>query len=296
MKIICFILSYILFTQSAYADRLQVVTTYPFIADIVEKVGGDRVRVVPLARGDYNPHVIIPKPSYIGKLRRADLLVINGAQLEIGWLPPILNQANNGDIQPGEKGFLDLSTYIRLIDVPASVSREQGDVHPEGDPHFYLDPENILIIAKAITDKLCEIEPESNSLFQSNFVEFDKTWKQKMKEWEERMKTLKGIKIIEYHGLYDYFLQRFGIIIAETIEPLPGIPPTTKHIEHVEKVIRNGKVKFILQDVYNPADASEYLAKKLNIKMIIFPHDVGAVKEAEGIIALFDEMVRRITQ
>ncbi|MBN1397088.1 MAG: zinc ABC transporter substrate-binding protein [Bacteroidetes bacterium] len=296
MKLICFIITCFLYVQIAASERIQVVATYPYIADIVEKIGTDRVRVIPLARGDYNPHVIIPKPSYISKLRRADLLVINGAQLEIGWLPPILKQANNGNIQPGEKGFLDLSTYIHLIDVPANVSREQGDVHPEGNPHFHLNPDNIPLIAKAITDKLCEIEPESNSLFQSNFVEFNKTWKQKMKEWEEKMKPMKGVKVVEYHKNYDYFLQKFGLIIAQTVEPLPGIPPTTKHIEHVEKVIEHEKIRFILQDVYNPQDASEYLAKKLGIKMIIFPHDIGSVKEVEGIISLYDEMVRRITQ
>jgi len=296
MKILCFVLSFFLYTHVALSDRLQVVTTYPYIADIAEKIGAERVRVIPLARGDYNPHVIIPKPSYIAKLRRADLLIINGAQLEIGWLPPILRQANNGDVQPGEKGFLDLSTCVQLIDIPASVSREQGDVHPEGNPHFCTNPDNIPLIAKAITDKLCEIDPESKSLYQTNFTEFDKTWRLKTKEWEEKMKPMKGVKVIEYHKNYDYFLRKFGLVIAGTIEPLPGIPPTSKHIGEVEKLIERDKIRFILQDVYNPHDASEYLSKKLSVKMIIFPHDIGAVKEVEGIISLFDEMVRRLTQ
>jgi len=296
MRILCFVLTCILYTQVVFSERLQVVTTYPYIADITEKIGGERVRVIPLARGDYNPHVIIPKPSYIAKLRRADLLVINGAQLEIGWLPPILKQANNGNVQPGEKGFLDLSTYMHLIDVPTSVSREQGDVHPEGNPHFCMNPDNILLIAKAITDKLCEIDPESKSLYQTNYTEFEKIWGQKTKEWEEKMNPMKGVKVIEYHKNYDYFLQKYGLIIAGTIEPLPGIPPTSRHIGEVEKLIESEKIRCILQDVYNPKDASEYLSKKLNIKMIIFPQDIGAVKEAEGIISLFDEMVRRITQ
>lgn len=209
--------------------------------------------------------------------------------------PSILNQANNGNIQPGEKGFLDFSTRVHLIDVPTSVSRELGDVHPEGNPHFYLNPDNIIIIARAITDKLCEIDPTNASLYQANNSEFAQAWEQKTKEWTEKMKPLKGVKVIEYHKVYDYFLHRFGFVIVGTIEPLPGIPPTTKHIGEVENLIEREKVQSILQDVYNPQDASEYLSKRLGIKMIILPHDVGAVKEANNITALFDEIIRRIT-
>jgi zinc/manganese transport system substrate-binding protein len=296
MKKFLLILIYLLLSQTTYSEHLNVVTTYPYIADIVEKIGKDRVQVTPLARGDYNPHVIIPKPSYIAKLRQADLLIINGAQLEIGWLPPIIKQANNVNIQPEEKGFLDLSMYVHLIDIPTSVSREQGDVHPEGNPHFSLNPDNILIIAKAITEKLCELDPESASLYQANIAEFAHVWGQKMLEWTHKMESIKGVKVVEYHKIYDYFLRRFGFVIAGTVEPLPGIPPTSKHIGEVERLIERDKIRFILQDVYNPHDASEYLSKKLGIRMIIFPHDIGAVKEADGIIQLFDEMVRRITQ
>jgi len=296
MKILCFVLTCIFSTQVVCAERLQVVTTYPYIADIAEEIGGECVQVIPLARGDYNPHVIIPKPSYIAKLRRADLLIINGAQLEIGWLPPILKQANNANIQPEERGFLDLSTYVNLIDIPTNVSRDQGDVHPEGNPHFSLNPDNILIIAKTITDRLCEIDPEGASLYQANNAEFGRVWEQKMKEWQNKMESIKGIKVVEYHKIYDYFLHRFGFVIAGTVEPLPGIPPTTKHIAQIEKLIEREKIRFILQDVYNPQDASQYLSKRLGVKMIVLPHDVGAVKEADGIVALFDEIVRRITQ
>jgi zinc/manganese transport system substrate-binding protein len=296
MKQLLFVLTYLILFQVVHSEHLKVITTYPYIADIVEKIGKDRVQVTPLARGDYNPHVIIPKPSYIAKLRNADLLIINGAQLEIGWLPPILRQANNANIQPEEKGFLDLSTCVNLIDIPTSVSREQGDVHPEGNPHFSLNPDNILIIAKTITDKLCEIDPESASFYQANNVEFVRVWEQKIKEWQDKMESMKGIKVVEYHKIYDYFLRRFGFVFAGTVEPLPGIPPTTKHIAQMEKLIEREKVRFILQDVYNPQDASQYLSKRLGVKMIVLPHDVGAVKEADGIVTLFDEIVRRMTQ
>jgi zinc/manganese transport system substrate-binding protein len=281
--------------QTALSGQLQVVATYGYIGDIVQRIGKDRVAVVTLARGDYNPHVIIPKPSYIAKLRSADLLIINGGQLEIGWLPQIIKQANNGAVQPGERGFLDLSMHVHLIDVPTSVSRELGDVHPEGNPHFFMDPDNIPIIAKAITERLSELDPDNQTFYEANNKELNALWQQNMKTWEEKLKPFKGEKIIEYHRIFDYFLHRFGFVIVGTVEPLPGIPPTTKHIADIEKLIQREQVKFLLQDVYNPQDASSYLSKRLNVKLIVIPHDVGAVQEADNVFNVFNEIVRRLT-
>ncbi len=285
----------LLCVQTAFTGQLHVVTTYQYIGDIAQRIGKDRVEVVSLARGDYDPHVIIPKPSYIAKVRTADLLIINGAQLEIGWLPQIIRQANNGAVQPGERGFLDLSMHIHLIDVPTSVSRELGDVHPDGNPHFFLDPENTPVIAKAITDRLSELDPDNQSFYEANEKEFDTLWQGKMKQWEAELRPFKGMKVIEYHRIFDYFLNRFGFDLVGTIEPLPGIPPTTKHIAEVEELIKREDVKYILQDVYNPQDASQYLAKKLNVKLVILPHDVGSVKEGDTVFGVFDEIVRRLT-
>lgn len=281
--------------QTAFAGQLHVVASYGYIRDITQRIGKDHVDVVSLARGDYDPHVIIPKPSYIAKLRNADLLIINGAQLEIGWLPQIIRQANNGTVQPGERGFLDLSMHVHLIDVPTSVSRELGDVHPEGNPHFFLNPDNVPVIAKAITERLSELDPDNQTFYEANEKDLDAQWQRKTKEWEEKLNPLKGEKVVEYHKIFDYFLNRFGFVLVGTIEPLPGIPPTTKHIAEVEQLIKREDVKYILQDVYNPQDASQYLSKRLNVKLIIMPHDVGSVKEADNVFSVFDEIVRRLT-
>jgi zinc/manganese transport system substrate-binding protein len=285
----------LLCVQTAFTGGLQVVTTYSYISDIVQRIGKDCVEVVALARGDYNPHIIIPKPSYIAKMRRADLLVINGGQLEIGWLPQIIKQANNAAVQPGERGFLDLSQNVHLIDVPSSVSRELGDVHPEGNPHFFLDPDNIPVIAKVVADRLSELDPGNQAFYETNYKELYTYWQQSMKVWEEKLKPFRGEKIVEYHKIFDYFLHRFGFTIVGTVEPLPGIPPTTKHIADAEKLIEREHVKFIFQDVYNPQDASTYLSKRLNVKLIVLPHDVGAVKEADNVFNVFNEIVRRLT-
>jgi zinc/manganese transport system substrate-binding protein len=296
MKCLLLLLTLVSVSHAVSGPPLRVAAAYPYIADLVEKIGQRNVRVWALARGDYNPHVIIPRPSFIAHVRRADLLVISGAQLEIGWLPPILRQANNPYVQPGERGFLDLSRYVTLIDVPASVSREQGDIHPEGNPHFYLDPYNIPLLAKAIAEKLCEIDPSDALYYRSNLDEFVQRWNEKTKEWREKMKQLEQVAVVEYHKNYDYFLRRFGLPIVGTVEPLPGIPPTSKHIEHLESILESHRAQFILQDVYNPDDASRYLANKLGMKLIVLPHDVGAVRGVDDIFSLFDEIVRRLTQ
>jgi zinc/manganese transport system substrate-binding protein len=292
-KILLSIAAVLLLSAPSY-PRINVVTTYPYLADIAKHVGKDKISVAALARGDYNPHVIIPKPSFIAKVRNADLLIINGAQLEIGWLPPIMRQANNADVQPGENGFLDISVFIKLIEIPSSISRDQGDVHPEGNPHFYLDPENIPLIASAITDRLCKIDPANAPEYTANNKEFAELWNRKYVKWKEDMKPLQGARVIEYHKVFDYFLLRFGIQIAGTVEPLPGIPPTTRHIGEIEKIIKNEKIAFLLQDVYNPRDASIHLSDKMGIKMVIIPHDVDAVDEARDIFSLFDEIVGRL--
>ena len=280
---------------SLSAERLHVVTTYPYIASIVEQIGRENVRVRSLAEGKWDPHTILPKPSFIAHLRRADLLIINGAQLEIGWLPPLMKQANNPKITVGGRGLLDLSKFVQLIDVPTNVSRAHGDIHPDGNPHYYLDPHNIPLIANAITEKLCELDAAGEIDYRNNNSTFLNKWENRLAQWDKQLGRLKGATAIEYHKNYDYLLQRYAIQLLGTVESLPGIPPTSKHIEELENKMKSSNVQFILQDVYNPDEASLYLARKHKIKCIKLPHDVGAVNEAEGIFSLYEEIVRRLT-
>jgi len=237
----------------------------------------------------------VPKPSYIAKLRAADLLIMSGAQLEIGWLPPLMNQANNPKVNVGSLGLLDLSRSVQLIEVPTGVSRAQGDIHPEGNPHFYLDPYNIPLLSKAIADRLAELDPAAASDYQNNNKAFMEKWNGKLAEWSEKLEKVKGTTVIEYHKNYDYFLRRYDIKLLGTVETLPGIPPTSKHIASLEKMITSASVRFILQDVYHPDDAAKLLAKKYSITLIKIPHDVDAVAEAKDIFSLFDEITRRLT-
>ncbi len=277
------------------AARLQVVTTYPYIADLAKQVGGERVNVYALAGGQWDPHTIMAKPSFIAKLRRADLLVINGAQLEIGWLPPLLSQANNAKVNVGARGLLDLSRVVKLIDVPDSVSRAHGDIHPDGNPHYYLDPHNMPPLAAAIAEKLCELDAGGAEAYRRALADFQSRWSAKLGEWEKRLAPLTGALVIEYHKNYDYLLRRYQLQLLGTVELLPGIPPTSKHIVELEGKIASARVRFILQDIYNPDEASRHLSSKHGIPLVKLPHDVGAVREAEGVFSLFDEIVRRLS-
>jgi zinc/manganese transport system substrate-binding protein len=247
-----------------------------------------------IARGTEDPHFVVPKPSHIAKMRDADLLIVQGASLEVGFLPPLLQQSNNPKIQPGRQGYLELSQFVELIEKPVNISRAMGDVHPEGNPHYQLDPHNIPPLARAIAEKLCQLDSPNCAYYRGNLEDFLKRWNARLTEWDREFAKLKGIKVIQYHKLYDYLLKRYGIVSVSTLEPLPGIPPTGKHIEAL--ISQAQGVKFILQDVYHEKRTAQFVAQRLNAKVVILPHDVGAVPEAKDLFSLFDEILKRLSQ
>jgi zinc/manganese transport system substrate-binding protein len=282
--------------QPAQAAPLETVTAYPYIAELVKIVGQGDVQVSSLARGDWDPHFVVAKPSLISKLRKAELLIINGAQLEVGWLPPLMRQANNSRIQPGASGFLELSNHVKLIQKPQNVSRAQGDVHAQGNPHFATDPHYIPLLLNVVTDKLCQHRPAACNVFQGRQQNFLARWKIRLQEWDRKLSALKGKKVLEYHRLHDYLLQRYGLVLAGTVEPLPGIPPSPAHLAETITLAREGKVMLNLRGAYNPEQPSRFVSEKSGVPMITLPHDVGAVPEAHDLFTLFDVMCERLTR
>ncbi|PKL77945.1 MAG: adhesin [Candidatus Melainabacteria bacterium HGW-Melainabacteria-1] len=272
--------------------KSKVVTSYPYIASLVGEIGKQHVEVSSLANGDWDPHFIVAKPSLLAKLRNARLLVINGAQLEIGWLPPLLRQAANGGIQPGSAGFLELSNHVAMIQKPAQVSRAMGDVHPQGNPHFVLNPDNVPRMAEAISQKLCQLEVNHCAEFKQNQSSFVKRWQQRSTDWARRMAPLKGKSVLEYHRLHDYFLSRYGLKLLGTLEPLPGIPPTPQHLSGSIKLAAGAR--FNLRGVYNPQDPSNYVSRQSKVPLVTLPHDVGAVPEAKDLFGLFESILSRL--
>jgi zinc/manganese transport system substrate-binding protein len=284
----------IFFVLGGFAQaKTKVVVTYPYIESLVRELGKDQVSVSVLAKGDEDPHFVVPRPSFIGKLRQADLLVINGGSLEIGFVPPLLTQANNPKVMPGAPGFVDLSQAVVLIDKPDKVSRSEGDVHPEGNPHFILDWHNVPAVARAIADALGQADGPGKDGYQKNLDGFLARYKERSLAWDKKAEPLRGKKIIQYHRLFNYFARRTGMEIVGEIEPKPGIPPTSRHLEELIASNAPGTVAMVVADAYHEKTSPEGLAKKLACRYVLLPQDVGAVEEAKDIYYLYDALLAR---
>lgn len=282
-----------LLTTMLFAS-LRVDTTYSTMGLITQKIGGDLVKVTVLGSSKYDPHFIVPKPSLISKLRRADLLIINGGGLELGWLPPLLRAANNAKIQNGMAGLLDMSHYISMIDVPSSVSRAFGDVHAQGNPHFSTDPHQVLVMAKAIKEKLIQLDPENETTYQTNFDAFTTKWQKYLQSFDTKMQTCPTKKVVQYHELYNYFLKRYDIQNIGNIEPLPGISPSSKHTLALIMSMRQNHVKTILQDVYHEKKTAKFIASKTGAKVQVIPHDIRSVKGSNTLEEFYNIIGKRI--
>ncbi len=256
--------------------KINIDTTYTTLGAVAKKIGGDAVKVTVLGSAKYDPHFITPKPSLLAKLRRADLLIINGGGLELGWLPPLLRNANNAKIRNGAKGFLDMSHYVKMIDVPSSVSRAFGDVHAQGNPHYSTDPHVIPVMAKAIAQKLIAIDPSHEALYTNNYDVFIREWQEYLKKYDAKMQQCKTKKVVQYHELFNYFLKRYNIKSYGNIEPLPGIAPSSRHTMELIKIIKENGVKTILQDVYHEKKTATFIARKTEARVAVIPHDMGA--------------------
>ena len=285
----------LLLTAAAFAN-IQVDTTYAALGEITKKVGGENVDVVVLASSKYDPHFITPKPSLLAKLRNADLLIINGGGLEIGWLPPLLRSANNPEIQSGAKGFLDISHYVTLIDKPTSVSRGFGDIHAEGNPHYMTDPHYVPTIAKVIAKKLSMVDEANADKYGANLDKFLKEWDVYLKDLDAKMLTCKDKKVVQYHELFNYFLNEYGIKSYGNLEPLPGISPSSKHtLEIIDTMNKNG-VKTIIQDVYHEKKTAQFIASKTKAEVVVIPHDLHAVESADTLENFYNTIANRLCQ
>ena len=271
--------------------KVNVVAAYPYIADLVKEVGGEKVNVTALAKPTRDPHFIVPRPSFIAKVRNADLVVVNGGELEIGWMPPLLARSGNPDVQPGCAGYVALSDSVAMRDKPKVLSRAGGDVHAEGNPHFSVDMYQIPMMSGAIARGLCGVDSAECSFYEANAQRFADEWAEKLKGWEARLTPLKGLRVIQAHELFDYLLEDFGIETAATLEPLPGVPPTAKHLAEVIRVIKEQKITLLLTSVYFPKQAVETVAEKTGIHVVTLPHDVGALEGTDSMTEMFDTIV-----
>jgi zinc/manganese transport system substrate-binding protein len=293
MKIICILL--LTLAAASAQKKLEVVATLPDYGAITAAIGGDRVNVTTLARGTEDAHFVDAKPSFVRILNKANLLIEGGAELEVGWLPPLVAGARNRAIVPGGPGNLALAQFVQLLDVPSGpVDRSMGDVHPLGNPHFNLDPLNGKAMAAAIADKLAALAPSNAQFFRANQKKFEQELDRKIAEWKKLMEPLKGTKVITYHKSFDYFLQRFGLELAGTIEPKPGIEPSPTHINALIPRAKSDGVKFIIVEPNRPRRTPEYVAQATSAKLLVLPSLVGGNERVKTYIDLFDYNIRQI--
>jgi zinc/manganese transport system substrate-binding protein len=268
---------------------VNVMTTTEDLADLTRQVGGDKVKVESIARGYQDPHFVEAKPSFILKLAKAELLVVVGRELEIGWLPPLIQQSRNAKIQVGAEGYLDASLTAKILEIPTGqITRAMGDVHPLGNPHYHLDPGNGRRIAKAIADKLSQMAPADAATFASRYAEFDKRLAEAEKRWDATMAPYKGLKVVTYHRSWANFVGRFGLDVIGYVEPRPGIPPSPGHtIDLIAEMKRQG-VKILLVEPYFDLKTPQSIGRETGAKVVVLPPSVGGEKEITDYVSLFD--------
>jgi len=271
---------------------LNVVATTEDLADLARQVGGDRVKVEAIARGYQDPHFVEAKPSFILKLAKADLLVAVGRELEVGWLPPLVQQSRNAKVQPGADGYLDASLTVRILEIPAGqITRAMGDVHPLGNPHYWLDPGNGRHIAKAIADKLARMAPADAAYFGSRYADFDRRLAEAEKRWDALMAPYKGLKVVTYHRSWPNFVGRFGLDVIGYVEPRPGIPPSPRHTLDLIAEMKRQAVKILIVEPYFDLKTPNSIARETGARVLVLPPSVGGEKDITDFIALFDHDV-----
>ena len=282
--------------SSAASAAVNVVTTTQDLAALTEAVGGANVKVTYIARGDMDPHFVEAKPSYMVKLSSAQLVVSVGMELEVGWLPSLLAGARNPKVQPNTPGYLEASGAITPIEVPSgSIDRSRGDLHPQGNPHYWLNPENGRKVAHLIEARLEQLDPANAAAYKANLATFDSALSQKESAWTQKMAPLKGTAVIGYHSTFDYFLTAYGLSIVGFVEPKPGIPPTPAHTLELMNTAKSKGVKLIVVEPYHKAADAQPIANASGAKVLSLPTSVGARPEIKTYIDLIDALVTTVT-
>jgi zinc/manganese transport system substrate-binding protein len=280
----------VLFLPSlAEAKKLNVATATTDLAALAQEVGGDKISVESIARGYQDPHFVEAKPSFLLKLRQADLLIVVGLQLEIGWLPPLINQSGNARIQVGAPGYLDASQFAEILDIPTgTVTRAMGDVHPLGNPHYWLDPDNGRRIARGIAGKLGDLDPSNTAYYQQRFEDFDKRLSAAEQKWDAEMQPYHGRKVVTYHNSFPNFAKHFHINVIGYVEPRPGIPPTPSHTIELIGLMKRENCKVILVEPYFDLKTPQAIARDTGGTVVQYLPSVGGEKQVTNYFELFD--------
>ncbi|MBI06500.1 MAG: ABC transporter substrate-binding protein [Rhodospirillaceae bacterium] len=291
------LLALLLLSLSQRALALDIVATTTDLASIARAVGGDDVVVDSLVSGTSDPHYAAAKPSMIRRVHDADLLILIGADFEVGWLPAVLQAARNGDVQPGQTGYLDLSHTVSLRDVPVGeVSRAQGDVHASGNPHYWLDPRNGKRIAGAIADRLASLDPDNRAQYRERLAAFNAELDSRIPAWRTGVGGLSGRPVIAYHKSFVYLAAALGFDIVDQVEPLPGISPSASHLNDLISRIERERIELLIMESYYERRSAEFLHARTGIRVAVIPHSVGSEANINTYFDLFDAIVDALSE
>jgi len=277
----------------AYAV-LNVFATVPEWGALAEELGGDAVKVYVATNALQDPHHIEAKPSLIARARGADLVVATGAELEVGWLPLVTQQAGNPKVRPGQPGYFEAANYVTLLDKPTRLDRAEGDVHPAGDPHIQGDPRNIARVAAALSTRLAELDAPNAEKYRSRYKTFDEKWRAAIARWEREAAPLKGVPILVQHKGFTYLIAWLGMKEVAALEPKPGVEPTVSYLSEVLATIQQQPVKIVIRAAYQSDRASQWIAERAKITPVVLPFTVGGDPEAKDLFGLFDDTLARL--
>jgi len=273
---------------------VSILACEPEWAALSKEIGGDKVSVYQATTALQDPHRIEARPSLIAHTRSADLLVCAGADLEVGWLPVLLQTSGNGKVQFGQPGYFMAAEFVNKLEVPTVVDRAAGDVHPYGNPHVHLDPRNVARVAAALSERLTRIDAANAGYYQARYKDFDERWSKAIAQWQTRAAPLKGMRMVPYHKDQAYLINWLGMVEVMNIEPKPGIPPSAGHLSELLSKLQAQPADVITRGAYQDPKAAEWLSERTKIPAVMLPYTVGGTPEAKDLFSLFDDTINRL--
>jgi zinc/manganese transport system substrate-binding protein len=284
----------LLFVTLPVSAALNVFACEPEWASLAQELGGDKLTVFSATTAQQDPHRIQARPSLIARMRRADLVVCTGAELETGWLPVLLRRAANPKVQPGQPGYFEAAQHVALLDKPERIDRAEGDIHAAGDPHIHLNPHNISRVAKALTETLTAIDPDNTVVYQQNRDDFLSNWHQATARWEQQAKPLRGLGVVSQHKSWTYLIEWLGLQEIARLESKPGVPPSSTYLTQILTTLQQQRARAVLVTPYQNPQASEWLHARTSIPIVILPYTVGGNAKASNLFGLFDSIIQQL--
>ena len=294
-KLILMLLVLLGLSPAAYAG-LNIFACEPEWGALATALGGNDVDVYTATIAMQDPHHIQARPGLIAKIRRRDLVVCTGAELEIGWLPILLRRGSNDAVQPGQPGYFEAASFVKLRDVPKRLDRAEGDVHPEGNPHIQTDPRNILLVAKALGARLAQLDPAHQADYDKRTATFVQKWQQAIQRWEKEAAPLRGTPVVLHHEGWSYLVNWLGLKVVDTLEPKPGVPPSAADLTRLVHHLQREPAKLDLYAAYQDAEPDHWLQQHSGVKAVELPFTVGGTEQAKDLFGLFDDTINRLLQ